>query len=301
MKTRVIMHADDYGACAEVSAHILDCIRVGKLYSLSILPNSPYLFESLRLLKKEGGNIHYSIHFNIAEGPALSLKKAALLTDEKGMFNISFFKVLLCSLTPKRKALKSALKAELSAQLKVFLDALESAGIEYDRLRIDSHQHYHMIPLVLETILETARESGREIEFIRIPSESLIPYLRHPKVLFSCRFINLVKNLVLSVLSVADRKMLLPFRGKTAVFTGIMMSGHMDKKRVTGLLPDFCRIAGKRGLPLEILSHPGGVDRQNTGTLMDVDNKGCLDFYTSKGRRIEKQMIMDLKLPHSKY
>lgn len=299
MSGDIIFHADDFGANTEISEHILDCYREGALTSMSVLPNSPYLDACMELFTPYRGQVHVSIHFNLAEGHCLSEPaKIPWLVDERGMFAISFFKVLCLSLTGKRKELKRQIKAEVRAQLERMLPYI-------DTLRLDSHQHYHMIPVVLECILEAVHElpqtqAGKkwlsaspehraEIEFIRIPAEPLTPFLGHPALYRTYRPINFVKNIVLNVLNVMDRKLLAPYRGRSAVFFGILLSGGMDLARVTKLLPDFERIAERRGLSLEALCHPGGVERPDG--LMDTENKDCVAFYTSEGRKKEKEML----------
>lgn len=282
----MIFHADDYGACREVSEHILDCCREGALNSLSVLPNGRDPDGCMRMLEPYRDKVKISIHFNLAEGHCLAEpSQVPLLVDERGMFHISFFKVLLWSFTGKRKELRRQIELEMSAQLARILPYVKS-------VRVDSHQHYHMIPLVLKSILKVVEESGREIEFIRIPAEPLKPFLKHPELWPTFRPINLVKNLVLNVLNLMDMRILKIYRRKSAVFFGILLSGGMDLQRVRRLLPDFQKIADRKNLPLEILCHPGGV--QSPEALMDIENTDCVRFYTSEGRKTEKEMLMNI-------
>lgn len=295
----VIFHADDFAANEEVSAHILDCYREGALNSLSILPNGSRLDSCMKLFAPYRGKIKTSIHFNLAEGHCLSEpSRVPWLVDKRGMFALSFFKVLLLSFTGKRKELKRQLKTEMQAQLVRMLPYV-------DTLRIDSHQHYHMIPVVLKSILEAVdalqnipegtawlAAYGRkraEIEFIRVPAEPIGPYLKHPALYFSYRPINLVKNAVLNVLYVLDSRLLKAYRRKSAVFFGIIMSGEMDLKRVRTLMPDFQKIADRKKLPLEVLCHPGQAGRAEE--LMDPQNELCREFYLSKMRTVEKETL----------
>lgn len=299
MKSNVIFHADDFGANAEISQHILDCYREGALTSMSVLPNSPYLDACMELFTPYRGQIRVSVHFNLAEGPCLSdPAEVPWLVDGRGMFAVSFFKVLMLSFTGKRKELKRQIKAEMRAQLARMLPYV-------DTLRFDSHQHYHMIPVVLESILEAVSElpqtqAGKrwlassplhraEIEFIRIPAEPLLPFLKHPALYRTYRPINFVKNIVLNALNAMDGRLLAAYRDRSAVFFGILLSGGMDLERVAKLLPSFERIAKRRGLPLEVLCHPGGVKEPDG--LMDIKNKDCVAFYTSSGRKREKEML----------
>lgn len=306
----IIFHADDFAANEEISEHILDCRREGALTSFSVLPNSPQLDSCMKQLARFCEQavpcrkpLHMSIHFNLAEGHCLAdPSQVPMLVDERGMFAISFFKVLLFSFTGKRKELKRQIKTELQLQLERMLPYI-------DTLRIDSHQHYHMIPVVLKSILELVQElpqtkPGKEwlaadaghraqIAFIRVPAEPLIPFLKHPKLYMSYRPINLVKNIVLNGLNIMDHNLLRPYRDRSAVFFGILLSGKMDLERVRTLLPDFKQIAERRALPLEVLCHPGGV-KQPDG-LMDVKNKDCVAFYTSEGRSQEKEMLQSIE------
>lgn len=289
MNDHIIFHADDFGANREVSEHILDCFRDGALNSLSVLPNSPHLAECMELLDAYRDRIAVSIHFNLAEGHCLADEALVpLLVDERGMFSISFFKVLLFSYTPKRRELKRQLQAEMKAQIKAMLPYVRE-------LRIDSHQHYHMIPLVLQSIFaarEELRKEGEsipEITFIRIPAEPMLPFLKHPALYRTYRPVNFVKNIVLNVLNRMDRLLLKPYYKKSAVFFGILLSGKMDLERVQLLKKDFLKIAKKKGLPLEILCHPGGVKKPDE--LLDVQNRDCVRFYMDRGRRIEKDML----------
>lgn len=303
MPNDIIFHADDFGANAEISRHILDCYREGALTSMSVLPNSPYLDACMELFAPYREQIRVSVHFNLAEGPCLSApREIPWLVDGRGMFAVSFFKVLMLSFTGKRKELKRQIKTEMRAQLERMLPYI-------DALRLDSHQHYHMIPVVLESILETVSELPRtqagkswlasspshraEIEFIRISAEPLLPFLKYPVFYRTYRPINFVKNIVLNILNGMDGRLLAAYRDRSAVFFGILLSGRMDLGRVTKLLPSFERIAKRRGLPLEILCHPGGVEKPDG--LMDIENKDCAAFYTSPDRKKEKEMLTGIR------
>lgn len=284
---RIIFHADDFGANQEVSEHILDCYREGALNSLSVLPNGRDPDGCMLMLEPYRDKVKISIHFNLAEGHCVAdPSQVPFLVDERGMFHISFFKVLLWSFTGKRKELRRQIELEMSAQLARVLPYVKS-------VRVDSHQHYHMIPIVLKSILKAVEQSGREIEFIRIPAEPLKPFLKHPELWRTFRPINLVKNLVLNVLNLMDMRTLKIYRRKSAVFFGILLSGGMDLQRVRRLLPEFQRIADRKNLPLEILCHPGGA--KSPESLMDIKNTDCVRFYTSEGRKIEKEMLIKIK------
>lgn len=299
--SNLIIHADDFGACEEVTENILDVYRNAHLTSVSILVNGLDFKRAMSVLASEKA-LKYSIHFNITEGPCMADKsKVPLLVSDKGMFNRSFFKILMNSYLPGAKALKSQVKEELAAQLAVFLDTEDELGmarfLDDGRriIRVDSHQHFHMIPMVLKCILEICDERKLFIEFLRIPHEPLGPIMTKPQFLFTYRPINFVKNRVLYVLAVMNHMRLKPYirDGRSAVFFGMMMSCEMDVARALPLFDAFVKKANKKNRPLEILAHPGQCTDESN--LMDVDNELCKEFYMSAKRMTEKEFLMSVK------
>ena len=281
----VILHADDYGYNIEVSKDIIDCIKEGTLHGISIMPNSPYFDECMEILNDSNVNVSKAIHFSISEGPCLSDKdEVKLLVNENGMFCLSFFKLLLLSIGPKRKELKKELKQEIRAQ---FIKAKPYL----DEINVDSHVHYHMIPLVLKSILEVIKEEGYEINYLRVPAEPLMPFIKNRKI-GGFNLVNIIKNIVLNVLAFFDKSMINKYKDKTAVFFGIVMSGHMDIDRVSVLLNDFKKIAERKNMDVEILAHPGRAT--STDTLLDPSNTEYSKAPLSELRHIEKKMFMEI-------
>ncbi len=287
----IIYHADDYAANKEISEHILECHKAGVLNSLSVLFNSPHVAECMEMLEPYREGLHVNVHLNLAEGPsAADPRRVPFLVDKRGMLRTSFFQMFLISLLPgwskKRRAWKMQIALELGAQLTIAKQYVST-------IRIDSHQHYHMIPMVLEAIYENIRPE--EIEYMRITTEPIMPYVKHPRVLFSIKPINLIKCLILHTCYILGHRLFAPFQKKTAVFCGIMMSGHMDRRRVSIIRPALCKIAEKKGLPVEILAHPGGVTKPDD--LLDPKNAGCVQFYLSNGRNVDHEMFCTIKKP----
>ncbi|MDE6219323.1 MAG: ChbG/HpnK family deacetylase, partial [Lachnospiraceae bacterium] len=52
MINKIWFHADDYGVTTEQSKRILSCYQDGVLNSISVLPNTPALRESLDILDR---------------------------------------------------------------------------------------------------------------------------------------------------------------------------------------------------------------------------------------------------------
>ena len=78
----------------------------------------------------------------------------------------------------------------------------------------------------------------------------------------------------------------------TALFCGILFSGHMDADRVRAVLPQYLRLAQKRGQPVELLFHPGGVEPG--GPFFDPQKTDFHPFYLSEGRAVEAHALHTL-------
>ena len=103
MENRIWFHADDFGVTAEQAKRILDCYQNGVLNSISVMPNTPALAESLALLREadpQGNKIRRVLHLNFVEGkPLAGAENVPLLVDKTGYFNKSKLSTLIsCNL-----------------------------------------------------------------------------------------------------------------------------------------------------------------------------------------------------------
>ena len=94
MKNKIWFHADDFGVTKEQSERILECFRNGALNSISVLPNSGALKESLQILDSadpDGTGIRRVLHLNFVEGrPLAGAQNVPDLVDKTGRFDKSF-------------------------------------------------------------------------------------------------------------------------------------------------------------------------------------------------------------------
>ena len=67
-----------------------------------------------------------------------------------------------------------------------------------DKLRIDSHQHTHLIPVVADALFEVLEENQWEVEYIRNAKEPIGPFLKMNSLYSSYQAINFVKNILLN-------------------------------------------------------------------------------------------------------
>ena len=160
-------HADDYGLFQSQSERIIQCHTEGALSGISVLTNGDSLQECLALIRPIAKDLLIAVHLNFLQGHSLSRQADVnLLTDENGIFNISFGKLLVVSYSTSRNAYKQQLKTEIRAQISALQPFLREYG---KQLRIDGHAHWHMIPVMFDALMEVIREDG----FIYMPVEIL--------------------------------------------------------------------------------------------------------------------------------
>ncbi len=285
----VEFHADDYGLFPAQSARILACREKGRMNAVSVLFNSPYAAEAVEALRGGYKDVAIAVHLNLMEGHSISPPETVgLLVKENGVFSASFGALLLRQYLPGRERYREQIKRELRAQI----DAAVRCLGEGQALRLDSHSHYHLLPIVFDSMMEVIAEGGYPVEYIRIPVENCSLYLRHWSELEGSQLINLVKVAVLNVLGRRDmRKHHTRLEQmEQRLFLGVMFSGHMTAKNVKALLPDAKALARRKGMGLEVLAHPGYMPEDDR----DIEKLTCpgdVSFMTSPWREREAEMF----------
>lgn len=289
--SRIDIHADDFGESVHASRDILECIQAGKLDSISVLSNMSCFVECVAMYRKAQPSFPkepaISVHMNFMEGSCLSDPSVVSgLVDGEGRFSISWGKLFLGSYLPGRRKLKEQLKAEMKAQIEAVLNAFP----EIKRLRIDSHQHTHMIPVVADALFEVLKENDWQISYIRNAKEPMGPFLREISLYKTYRPVNFVKNLILNYCSWFLEGRLKKAQLEPMYLWGLVMSGHMDSARVEKLLPAMKKKAEKKGRTLEILFHPGQVLQEEITAQFSQEE--AIAFHVSKDRQVEKDAVM---------
>lgn len=273
--------ADDYGLCESASEHIAQCIDAGKLNKVSVFPN----FSPLDL-EKNHKNIRLSLHLNLVEGKCMADAAAIrLIADENGNFKHSFGGLFKLNLLCSKKLSEQAYK-EIRAQV-LFWKSILPKDVPFC---IDSHQHTHMIPAVFRALLRVLKDEKIDLEYMRIPKEPVLPYLKTPSLYFTYSAVNIIKQWLLKILAFLQKNKIKKYNIPTAHFFGILFSGKMDAKRVKRILPKYIKMAEKDGKDIEVLFHPGYIIREK----IDFANKniGFEKFYLSENRKTEFDSVM---------
>lgn len=291
------IHADDYGLTMNTSKDIMKGINAGKLCSISVMPNMTCYEEAREYFYKKISSNKMpavSVHLNFMEGYCIADKsELSYLVDEGGLFNISWGSLVKYNYSPTvRSKVKVQLKKEIKAQTERVISGYHLLE-EGRKLRVDSHQHTHMIPIVMEALLEVIREENYETEYIRISKEPWIVYLKKAHFIPSYRIINMIKVVILNWYSTKDEKLLKMMGIPTMLLSGVFLSGKMDIVRVRALLPDLIKYAEKKKVPLEVLFHPGLALKEEVGK--EFNHPDANEFYLSSNRRTEYEAMMGIK------
>ncbi len=295
MRNREIfdMHADDYGVSLNGAKDILDCLKQGALDSISVIPNMSCFGQCVERYQQEKetfpGEPLITVHLNIMDGSSVLPKEAVFdLVDKDGFFTLTWGKLFLLNYCfgKKKKRIKEQLKKEFQAQIEVVQNAFH-----LQEIRLDSHQHPHMIPFVFDILMEIISEKKVSVTFVRVAKEPLAPFLSHVSLYRTYTLSNLVKNVLLNLYSIRAVKKLQKKGLSYELMWGLMMSGYMDKERTQKLLPAMARVAKKKGKKLEILFHPGQMlERERTE---EYRKEGFYQFYCSKNRQEEKRAVQN--------
>lgn len=182
---RLIVNADDLGADSGRNKGIFEAIKAGVITSVSVLPNAPASQEAMEWIQTEGlGLVSVGLHFNLSEGRPLCRGLNRLL-DSQGRF---LGKEACLRLLSKKadQSLRKEVELELEAQLNWAL----SWGVPISH--INGHQHVHVFPALLDSLLAYAKEAG--VVWVRLPLEEnpLVQIKADPLVQAEARIFNKV-------------------------------------------------------------------------------------------------------------
>lgn len=303
------IHADDYALTVNTSKDMLSCMLQGQLDSISIVPNMSCFKTCMELFYQAIPQMPFlpkmSVHLDFVEGRCLAgADQAPLLVRENsalmgrswgGLFTLSY-------LPWKRRAAKEQLKEEMKAQIETVQGAVTKAmavaeenGIpcSQKKLRIDSHQHAHMIPVVWEALTELIAQEKYEVEYIRNSKEMLGAFVAAASLWKTYRPVNFIKNRLLSLYSYKADRYARAHGMDQMYLWGLVMSGHMDYDRIVRLYPEIAKKAEKNGRTLEILFHPGLTLPGEVTE--EIGEEAARDFYLRDDRHVEMEAVRQMK------
>lgn len=266
-------HVDDYGMFPESSKRIIECINNGKVNAISLMANSPRLDQCMELLhstcKKD---ILLSMHLNLmTERPVCSPEEIPDLIDPEGFFNVTYADLIkACILPDMRIKYKAQIKKELSAQIERLLPYFEEQG----SVRIDSHRHFHMVPLVFGVLSEIVREKDLNVSYIRIVNDKPSLYRGIGRFEFF-KPINTVKLILLKSFAFLD-SILFPglYKISDRDFGCILFSGCMTRNNLDIIRKNIENNPSKFKRCVELMFHPGAVlEEEDLKSIHDEEDR----------------------------
>ncbi|MBD5448577.1 MAG: ChbG/HpnK family deacetylase [Lachnospiraceae bacterium] len=299
------IHADDYALTVNTSKDMLSCMLQGQLDSISVVPNMSCFQECMELFYQAIPEMPFlpkiSVHLDFVEGHCLAPagEVPLLVKDGSSLMGLAWGGLFARSYLPwKRRAAKAQLKKEIKTQIervqgavRQAMDIAKAHGVpgSQERIRIDSHQHAHMIPVVWEALTEVIAEEHYQVEYIRNSKETLGVFVSETSLWKTYRPVNFIKNRLLSLYSHKADRYMRAHHMEQMYLWGLVMSGHMDYDRIVRLFPKYAALAEKKGRTLEILFHPGLTISDEVTE--EIGEEAARDFYLRQDRHVEMEAV----------
>jgi putative flippase GtrA len=208
-----LLHADDLGLAEGVDAAIIDLAQSGRLQGASLLVNGPSAANAVEAWHDLADPPPLTLHLCLTEGHRL-----ANCPDLPSGFGT----LLLASLLPwKRRRIAPQLRTVLQQQISRYR---QLTGLSH--IRLDGHQHIHLVPLVLDVVLDLA--PSESITWVRTTREHLPEGLSLRLWWRSLQTGGLIKWLVLQLLSgLAIPRLRRAGIATNRHFAGVLFSGSM--------------------------------------------------------------------------
>lgn len=141
----LIVNADDFALTPGVCEGIVEAFQKGIVTSTSLMVNSPYLAEAVRLLQANP-DLDVGIHLNLTWGnPVSPPHRVSTLLDSKGTF------LRKPSLVMSQGSLEE-IGRELEAQIQ------KGLSLPISITHLDSHHHLHGDPEILSLLVPLAKK-----------------------------------------------------------------------------------------------------------------------------------------------
>jgi predicted glycoside hydrolase/deacetylase ChbG (UPF0249 family) len=159
----LIINADDFGYSATVNAAVLRAHREGVLTSASLMVAEPGCEEAVETARQTptlGVGLHLAVTYDHALLPPRDIP---LLADAQGKFGADPFRVGL------RYSFSKGAQAQLRREMEAQFARFAQFGLDWSHA--DGHQHFHMHPVIWDTLLDLCDAYG--VHRLRVPHEDL--------------------------------------------------------------------------------------------------------------------------------
>jgi chitin disaccharide deacetylase len=169
-KRVLIINGDDLGYARGVNETMVECCATGLLRSCTLMANGAAFDHAVALAVKTK-NLDVGVHLVLTGLPSVSSPDEIRgLVDDQGCLPATPGKLMVGLL--RGKINRNAMRRELASQITKLLDH----GLHPTHL--DSHKHVHVLPQVLEVVIDLARSFS--IPWVRTPFDAtpFFPFVR---------------------------------------------------------------------------------------------------------------------------
>ena len=279
--TPPLLHADDLGLAAGVDHAIFDLNQSGRLDGASLLVNGPSAKTATDTWRQLPNPPALYLHLCLTEGPGDSANLD---------LPTSFGRLLLASWLPwQRRRLKPQIRRSLRQQITRYQQLTGT-----NEIHLDGHQHVHLIPMVLDTVLGLAQ--SEQVTWIRTTAEPL-PTDLPLHLWWDClRQGGALKWLVLQCLTrLARPKLQAANVGTNRSFAGVLFTGRMTGKALTCCWStNHCQNASENDSRAMLLIHP--AQSGDVNVMQEHQFTESFTFFSSPQRQQEWQAMKKLKI-----
>jgi len=254
---RLIINADDCGVSQEVNEAIGKCFAEGRITGTSIISVSRYFSQAVMVLR-DIGKTEVGVHLTLtgdflpADGDGKEKTSMAVSGEVFPRDYRSLAFLYVCGRVSREHVYE-----EFKAQIRKVADS------ELQVTHLDSHEHIHMFPGILEVTLDLAREFS--IPYVRIPVEPAGVITASFKVKDLARYTALRTMSAMNVKKIKD----------ASIKSNDAFLGHFHSGRITDNI--FCRM----------------IDRLKPGITEAAFHPAFFDEKTSYGHSGQKNAAME--------
>ena len=165
---RVIFNGDDFGLAVPVNEAIVEAHRTGVLTTASLMIGAPAAADAVERARREP-SLKVGLHLVLVEGrsvlPPLAIPD---LVNSCGEFSDHLAR------SGFKYAFWPGIRRQLEGEIRAQFEAFRKTGLSLDH--VDSHNHLHLHPRILNLILKVGREYG--LSAMRFPREPALPSWR---------------------------------------------------------------------------------------------------------------------------
>jgi hopanoid biosynthesis associated protein HpnK len=152
---------DDFGLALPVNEAVELAHRNGILTTTSLMVSGGAAADAVERARRLP-SLRVGLHLVLVEGrPVLPAERVPDLVDESGEFSCDFVRAGF------RFFFLPAVRRQLAAEIRAQFEAFAKTGLELDH--VNAHNHMHLHPTVLGSILSVGREFG--LGAVRVPYE----------------------------------------------------------------------------------------------------------------------------------